>query len=109
MAFPPSSTKVPGILLHVERGGVGIVGIGGGPPSPANLESNNNITTSLGIKANTLILIPSSFMLDAPYKGPSLPQPHHGWSPLIGQQPGVYPFTSHYIVGYNRLLSLSNF
>lgn len=76
--FLPVQSRFPGMLLHG----------GGGPPSP---DSNNsvNLARSLGIKAHSLIHKPSSFRLDTPYKGPSLPQAHHGWSPLIGQQPGV--------------------
>lgn len=72
---PPQ--RFPGMLLH-------------GPPTLGQ-ESNINITRSLGIKAHSLIHKPSAFGMDAPsYRGPSLPQAHHGWSPaLIGQQPAV--------------------
>ncbi|MCO5576681.1 hypothetical protein L7F22_030496 [Adiantum nelumboides] len=88
--FLPPQPRFPGMLLHGGGGGgAGLAGMGGGPPSPASLESNNNLARSLGIKAHSLIHKPSSFRLDTPYKGPSLPQVHHGWSPLIGQQPGV--------------------
>ncbi|KAI5083845.1 hypothetical protein GOP47_0000014 [Adiantum capillus-veneris] len=86
--FLPPQPRFPGVPFH-GGGGAGIAEIGGVSTSPASLESNNNLARSLGIKAHSLIHKPSSFRLDAPYKGPSLPQPHHGWSPLIGQQPGV--------------------
>lgn len=81
--FLPAQSRFPGMLLHGGGGGIA------GPPSPASLDSNSNLARSLGIKAHSLIHKPSSFRLDTPYKGPSLPQAQHGLAPLIGQQPGV--------------------
>lgn len=58
--------------------------------SPSIASEAFNPTRSLGIKAHSLIHKPATIRMDFPYRGPSLPEAHHGWSPaLIEQQPAI--------------------